>query len=79
MATQEELKAAFEIVENQDHWKGKINTWVPETADIDLISEAIIHFTATVPTITPKAKVINKKSVKGYKVVAAGYWGGPAC
>lgn len=68
--TQEELLAAFKRVENKSDWKKRI--WrlvvIKDQEDRQLITQAVIHFTGSVPeffeTATP-----NK-----YRVVANGYY-----
>ena len=67
---QAELTAAFQLVANRDHWKNAISARVEADADLELIQEAIIHFTGTVPTFErcPSGRVLVK---------AAGYYAGP--
>lgn len=73
--TQEQLTVAFEKVQPKTHWKDKIHAFIDKTEDQVLIQEAVIHFTATVPTFTK----INKGPNKGKVLVQAeGYWMGPA-
>lgn len=73
--TQEQLQAAFTKVQDKAHWKNPINTVVDATENLHLIREAIIHFTATVPTFD-----ILKVTEEGTKVAvrAVGYQDGPA-
>lgn len=69
-AAQATLTAAFELVEPTSHWKDAICCFVPEGADLAVVAEAIIHFTATVPTF--------EVTGGGIVVRAAGYRAGPA-
>lgn len=64
------LKPLFDLVADKNDWKAPIRAIVPASADICLIREAIIFYTATVP----KFKVVND----GYLVIADGYRAGPA-
>lgn len=69
---QAKLSAAFDLVKPKSHWKAPISAKVPADADLDLIHKAIIHFTGSVPCITP---VLNKQSkVRWYRIRAEGYW-----
>ena len=69
-ANQAELTEAFKLVQPETHWKDPIDKVVPSQTDLALIAEAVIHFTATVPTFEPVPG--------GYRVRAAGYLAGPA-
>jgi len=73
--TQEELQAAFTKVQDKEHWKNPINAVVDASENLHLIREAVIHFTATVPTFD-----ILKVTEEGTKVAvrAIGYQAGPA-
>ena len=70
--TQEQLEAAFKLVENKAHWKGPINTVVPADTDLDLIQAAIEHFTGTEADIVP----MSGPNFSGFLVQAPGYWAG---
>lgn len=50
--TDEELREAFEKVQNKKHWKNPINA-VCLREDQDVITEAVIYFAGCVPTFTP--------------------------
>ena len=65
--TQEELEAAFRVVANPEHWKKAIRAIVPAT-QAEVTRRAVIHFTGSVPTLTPCP---NGTQVE---VVAAGYY-----
>jgi hypothetical protein len=73
---QAELTAAFDLVEPSTHWKDPIDAVVPATADLELIQEAVIHFTATTPTFTrcPSGDPTDCR----IRVQADGYRAGPA-
>lgn len=68
--TQEQLDAAFSLVQNKTHWKGPISAVVPIDTDLNLVQAAIEHFTGTEADIVP----INKSALL---VKAPGYWAGP--
>lgn len=65
-----ELRQAFELVQNREHWKNPVNAVINE-CDKEIVQEAVIYFTATVPTFTQLAD-------GKLRVQAAGYWAGPA-
>ena len=68
--TREQLLEAFNKVQNKDHWKNPIDSFCSKD-EIEIVTEAIIYFTATEPTF--KAVGINK-----LQVTAPGYYLGPA-
>jgi len=69
--TQDQLKAAFEKVEDKTDWKNPIKAYVDKSEDMVLIQQAIIHFTGTVCEMTK----INKGPNKGKVLVTApGYY-----
>lgn len=66
------LEAAFHIVANPKDWKAPIDTVIAAHPTLlEMIADAIVHFTATVPTFveTEHGRV---------RVRAAGYRAGPA-
>ena len=69
--TRKQLAAAFKQVQNPKHWKGPIDSFCRES-EMDLVSEAIIFFTATIPTFYRLGQTSK------YRVQAVGYWEGPA-
>ena len=65
------MVAAFDLVENADHWKGPVDGFI-DGADVAVVAEAVVYFTATVAEIT-------EGPTKGrFHVKAPGYWAGPA-
>lgn len=66
--TQKQLSDAFDLVKNSKHWKNPINKSVV-TKDPNLIIEAVIHFTGSVPLCIPVKNCKDKYSFK-----AAGYY-----
>jgi len=66
----EQLSIAFDSVKNKDHWKNPIDAIINVT-DMDIVSEAIIYFTAT------EAEFGKPKDGK-VRVRAIGYYMGPA-
>lgn len=70
------LQDAFARVQNTEHWKGAIDATLTLAADVAerelaLVAEAIEFFTATEALITHLGE--NR-----YRVIAPGYWAGPA-
>jgi len=68
----DELRAAFEVVQNKTHWKGEISAVIP-AAMRAVVTAAIPFFTATDATFQTIENNPNK-----LLVTAAGYWAGPA-
>ena len=64
---QSELKAAFDLVAPKPNWKMPIAATIYATTEKSLVSDAIIHFTGSVPTFA-------SQSGKRYRVKAAGYY-----
>jgi len=64
-----ERKRVFEMVQDKEHWKNRINATLDELSEEDekLLYDAIPFYTSSVPTIR------RLKSGK-VKVTAAGYW-----
>lgn len=72
---QRQMEKAFSAVQPKTHWKDRIDATLTdaeasEAGGLDTIREAIIHFTATVPTIT--------RGCGNFRFQADGYWAGPA-
>lgn len=63
-------EAYFKLVSDKADWKAPINAFVPATIDLNAITDAVVHFTATVPTYT--------MTRDGWNVKAKGYRAGPA-
>lgn len=77
--TQEQLAAAFESVQDEDHWKNPVDAWIPADADVDLVRAAVEHFTATEATVVADYDLeSNPPVLTGHHVTAPGYWAGPA-
>jgi len=68
--SQEQLDAAFKTVQAKAHWKDPIRSKC-KASEVSLITQAIIHFTGTVPTFGQP----NKDGI--VTVRAAGYRNGP--
>jgi len=49
-----ELKAAFDLVANRSHWKNPIRRTVPAGTDLELVREAVIFYTGSVPEFSTK-------------------------
>lgn len=69
--TVDQLKTAFERVQNRDHWKGPIDCIIP-SSDIIITAAAIEFYTAT------KADIAQVDGTKSVRITAPGYWAGPA-
>lgn len=71
-----QLERAFELVQNPEHWKGKVDAVVdvPSSVDlpalVDLLRYAVPFYTATEATVTREGRAL--------RVEADGYWCGPA-
>ena len=72
-----EMNAAFKRVQNPNDWRGLINAiiQVDSQKELDLITEAIMFYTATKATVT---RISNAIYGRVYRVTAAGYRAGPA-
>lgn len=68
--TREELNAAFERVQNEKHWKDRINKviTIEDESEMRLINAAVIFF-AGCGADFEKLREPNK-----YRVTAVGYW-----
>lgn len=69
--TKEQLEAAFNKVQNPNHWKNPIDAYCHKD-EVDVVREAIEFFTATVPTFW------NVGMTDIRRVEAPGYYLGPA-
>ena len=65
-----ELHQSFELVSDPKDWKAPILANLPKTANIHLVCEAAVFFTATTPTVT--------WNEDGWSIEAIGYRRGPA-
>lgn len=66
-----QLKEAFDLIKNKQHWKGRIKATIPDS-QFDVCKEAVEFFTGTELKVTetlPNGKI---------RVESVGYWGGPA-
>lgn len=61
-----ELRDAFDSVLNpEQHWKGPIDT-VLRVSDEELLREAIVFYTGSVPTFRPIGEGYTRVTAKGY-------------
>lgn len=74
--TRRELSTAFDIVAPKDHWKNPIDATIEvDFNTADLIREAVVFFTGSVPTFEVIETVKDRGDGKGkYRVTAAGYY-----
>ncbi len=69
--SQSELEEAFKKVQNKNHWKGPIDTFI-KLEERDITARAISHFTATPATFIPYSNGWLKVKAKGYRLGPAG-------
>jgi hypothetical protein len=70
--TQEQLEAAFTTVQAKTHWKDPIRSKC-RVEDKNLITEAIIHFTGTIPMFgEPDKKGMVTVKALGYRMGPCG-------
>lgn len=79
---QARMNAWFDLVKPTTHWKDPINS-ICSTEEVGPITDAIIYFTATVPTFVKLGVMIRdegrfKKGDQLWRVTADGYRRGPA-
>lgn len=73
--TQEQLEAAFKLVQPAENWKYPINARVYlDGAGVEVVGEAITHFTGSLAEFVPVPGVekVNGKTL--YRVIAPGYY-----
>ncbi len=71
--TQAELHTAFETVSDPKDWRGPIDAKIdPERADVPRIVQAVIHFTATTPTLAENPDGTWQLQADGYRMGPAG-------
>jgi hypothetical protein len=76
--TQEQLEAAFQKVQNKEHWKNPINAYIKKDEQA-ITYAAIVHFTATEPNFyRTDSNPINGEESDFVRVLAKGYRLGPA-
>lgn len=82
--TDTQLKQAFDLVKSKKDWKDPIRAWC-KTSEIERISRAVIHYTATEPIFTSPITVKKGEEFSRFKagnvvciVTADGYRMGPA-
>jgi hypothetical protein len=63
--TQQELSAAFQKVQDRKNWKNRVNA---------VITQAVIHFTGSVPSFTEVDTPWRKDGKQRYHVTAVGYY-----
>ena len=65
----EQMKQAFDLVKDKEHWKNPIKVTLPFTTSeetLDIIFEAVVYYTGSMAEIY--------KVKKGYRVEAIGYF-----
>lgn len=74
--TQQELSAAFQKVQNRRNWKDRVNAviTIENDEEIRLITQAVIHFTGSVPSFTEVDTPWRKDGKQRYHVTAVGYY-----
>lgn len=71
----EQLKAAFELIENKEHWKKAIDAWI-SPAMLTLCEEACVFFTGAVLKTTGEGRIDCYGNTE-IRVTSVGYYGGP--
>lgn len=69
--TQEQLRAAFEKVQNAEHWKNPINSFCRDS-EVAITAHAIRHFTGTEATFVPRGNGWVSVSAEGYRLGPCG-------
>jgi hypothetical protein len=72
--TQEQLEAAFKLVQNKKHWKNPINATIenPGEEQVACIEEAVIHFTGSIPDVVTLKGGKIRVQAEGYYAMEAG-------
>lgn len=66
-------KAMFSLVENRQHWKDPIDAIVRDTPEMrDALTDAIAHFTGSVPTFYGNASGLMRVVAAGYRATIGG-------
>jgi hypothetical protein len=63
---------AFSQVQDPDDWKAPIDTVVDARQDLELVRQAIVYFTATVPTFSDAGDGQVRVQADGYRMGPAG-------
>jgi hypothetical protein len=78
--TKKQLEKVFDLVKDKKHWKNPINAKVDRTDphilgldDVDVIAEAVISFTGSVPYIklSKNKKYLHVKADGYYRAIGA--------
>jgi len=67
--SEEELQAAFTLVQNSENWKRPINAVVEPTANLEAIRIAVTYFTGSVANMTPAKGGKVRVRARGYYAV----------
>ena len=74
--TRDQLKEAFEKVQNKDHWKNPIDAVIPKQA-MDITADAIHFFTGTQAFFSSNRLTLKEVQDGCVRVTAIGYYAGP--
>jgi hypothetical protein len=74
--TRDQLKEAFEKVQNKEHWKNPIDAVIPKQA-MDITSDAIQFFTGTQAFFSSNKLTLAQCEAGMVRVTAVGYYAGP--
>jgi hypothetical protein len=69
---QSDLTAAFDLVADKTNWKNPIDAFISIFEDEALISDAVIHFTGSAPTITRASHLLSRVVADGYYLTMRG-------
>lgn len=73
--TQEELDAAFKLVQPKPNWKDPIDAVAYlDDAGISLVGEAVTHFTGSMAEFVPIRNRVKRGNKSAYRVIASGYY-----
>ena len=68
---QSELSAAFDLVAPKGNWKNPIDTELHGPVNVELIADAVIHFTGSVPVFRVRGKTTFVKAAGYYLTIGA--------
>lgn len=74
--TQQELSAAFQRVQNRRNWKKPVDAVIiiENDEEMRLITQAVIHFTGSVPSFVEVDTPWRTDGKQRYRVTADGYY-----
>lgn len=67
---QSELTAAFNLVADKANWKNPVDALI-DPAQREIVSDAVVHFTGSVPTFSPAGDKLRVKADGYYLTIGA--------